>query len=634
MARARLSRLAVATVIVPLAILTPTVVGGGLAGAVADPLPLCGTTATSGAPPAIKHVVVVMLENLSYHQVIGSPNAPYQNQLASQCGSATSYFGATHSSAANYLAVSGGQYPPSSPPGCGSASACATAQDNLYHQLGSSGMTWGGFIESMPAPCYPKSSGQNTTRHALYGPGHNPPIFYTNISSAECKANDVGVPDLTAQSGPFWDALQNGLPSFSWVTPNTANDNEGPGTAAQNEQVADTWLQRFIGTVQQSNSYQAGNTLLLVTYDEGSGSDKATGEDCTNKNLDLPVTNGISAHQDSCHVPLFVVDPYTQAGASDNTFFDHYSITKTVEDIFGLPYLPHAADAQTTSFVGHFGIPAPGSGAPTPTVAITQPGTGSIVSGITAVTGTASDSSSNPQVQVSVDGGSTQTVSGTNWSANIDTTALPDGPHTITAQLVDANGTPETSDSVTVVVQNVITTSACPAAPIGMTELSGNVSVESAQTGWTGVYNSKSLVSRVQPAGGSYDGSWAIDVAPKAGTSGAAGVNNAKPLWVPGPPGTSTTAGQAYTASAFVNASTAGKKISLLVREFTPAGALVGSHKTTVTVSDTAWHQIASSYTAAQSGDFLRYSLFASNFASSSQYFLADCLSLQTRTLP
>jgi hypothetical protein len=47
-----------------------------------------------------------------------------------------------------------------------------------------------------------------------------------------------------------------------------------------------------------------------------------------------------------------------------------------------------------------------------------------------------------------------------------------------------------------------------------------------------------------------------------------------------------------------------------------------------MTLSDTSWHQITSSYTADDSGDSIRYFVYASNFASSSQDFLADCLSL------
>ena len=545
-----------------------------------------------------------------------------------QCGVAPTYFAATHSSAANYLAISAGQYPSASPSGCGRVAKCANPANNIYNQLAASGQTWGAYLESMPQSCATQSSGTNTPSHDLYDVGHNPPLFYTDIPAAACQANDVGVSDLRAQSGAFWNALQNQtLPSLSWVTPNAANNNEGPGTKAQNEQTADAWLQSFIGTVQQSNSYQSGNTLMFVTYDEGTGADAVNGEDCTNQSLDLPVTRGVSAHQDSCHVPLFVVYPYTPAGESDPSFFDHYSLTKTVEDIFGLPYLAHAGDAQTSSLLGHFGIPA-GAVNPGPSVSITQPASNATVSGTLTVSGTATDSAGVTQVQVSVDGGTPQPATGTaNWTASIDTTALSNGTHTISAQATDANGNVGTA-SITVTVNNTSTTTACPATPAGTTELSGNLSLEANQTGWTGNYNSNSSVTRVQPAGGSYDGTWALKVAPKA--SGAAGVNNASPIWVPGPPGLATTAGQVYTGSAFVQASVSGEQVSLVVRETTPSGTSVASHTTTVTLGDTAWHQVSSAYTAAATGDLIRYTLRASNFASPSQDFLADCLSLQT----
>ena len=159
--------------------------------------------------------------------------------------------------------------------------------------------------------------------------------------------------------------------------------------------------------------------MVLIAYDEGAGPDKVNGENCANESLDLPVTNGVSAHQESCHVPLFVVYPYTPAGDSDATFFDHYSITKTVEDLFGLPYLAHAGDAQTNSLVGHFGIPATVTTNPSPQVSITQPASNNTISGTVAVSGTAADSAGISQVQVSVDNGTPQVATGTtNWTAN------------------------------------------------------------------------------------------------------------------------------------------------------------------------------------------------------------------------
>jgi phospholipase C len=316
-------------------------------GATAATLPLCGSP---GPAPAVQHVIVVMVENRSYRQVVGSASAPFQASLAADCGVGTAMFGATHTSAANYLALSAGEYPTASPPGCGHVGTCADASQSLYAQLDAAGLTWKAYEEAMPTACDPKSSGD-------YKIGHNPVIFYTEITSAECQADDVPVASLTARSGPFWDDLQAGtLPSLSWITPGLSNDGENTcgGTCAL--AAADSWLRAFTGVVQESPEYQAGNTLMLVTYDEGTGNDTYTGEDCTNETLDMPVTNGTSAHQDSCHVPFFVIYPYTAAGDSDGTFFDHYSVTRTIEELFGLPYLAHAADAQTVSLIGHFGI--------------------------------------------------------------------------------------------------------------------------------------------------------------------------------------------------------------------------------------------------------------------------------------
>lgn len=477
-----------------------------------------GPCGVSGTPPAIQHVIVVMLENRSYNQVIGKSAAPYENELASDCGNATHAYGATHSSAANYLAASAGQYPAGSPSGC-DYTACASSEPSIYQQLDSAGLTWKAYEESMPSAC-------DKSNASPYKIGHNPPIFYTGISAAECQSHDIGVPSLTAASGAFWDDLQAGtLPAVSWITPNTSNDGENRCGGNCALAAADTWLENFMANVTASGEYQAGNTLVLITYDEGEGRDYAIGEDCTNETADL------GGSQPSCHVPLLVVYPYTQGG-NDSTFFDHYSITKSVEDVFGLPHLAHAGDAQTSSLAGHFGIPS-------------------------------------------------------------------------------GNGPTE-----------------CPVTPPGATQLSGNVSVESSKTGWQGTYNANSAVTRVEPAGGSYDGLWALQIAGRSG-SGKAGVNNARPTWIPGSPGLAATAGQKYTGSAFVEAGAPGEQVSLLIKEMTPQGVKAGKHTSTVTLNDTGWHQIKSAYTARYSGDSIRYSLYVSNLASPSRGLLADCLSLQ-----
>src|SRR4051812_49529859 len=78
-------------------------------------LSACGTRSVH--PPmadggrALPHparVAVMVLENRSYEQVIGSANAPYLNRLARHSALATRYYAITHPSLPNYIALTGG----------------------------------------------------------------------------------------------------------------------------------------------------------------------------------------------------------------------------------------------------------------------------------------------------------------------------------------------------------------------------------------------------------------------------------------------------------------------------------------------------------------------------------------------
>jgi hypothetical protein len=269
-----------------------------------------------------------------------------------------------------------------------------------------------------------------------------------------------------------------------------------------------------------------------------------------------------------------------------------------------------------------FGRPA---SYPDPIVSITQPTSNSTVSGALPISGTAQPqgSASIDHVQISVDNGPPQLATGgADWTASLDTTALANGVHTITATATDSDGNTG-SASVTVNVDNSGAT-ACPGTPAGATELSGNLSLESAQTGWTKPYTGRSVLARVEPPGGSYDGLWALRIKRKPGATGTAGVTNANPTWVG-----STTTGQVYTATAFAKASAPGEKVTLALRETASTGP-VGSHRTTMTLNDRKWHPITTAYTAHATGNVLHYSLYATNLSNKGQHLLADCLSLQT----
>src|SRR5436309_3134362 len=65
----------------------------------------CGT---ASGPANLQHVVWIWMENRDYSEVIGSSAAPYENQLATQCGVATNYTAVATPSLPNYIAAVSG----------------------------------------------------------------------------------------------------------------------------------------------------------------------------------------------------------------------------------------------------------------------------------------------------------------------------------------------------------------------------------------------------------------------------------------------------------------------------------------------------------------------------------------------
>jgi len=253
----------------------------------------CGTALTP--PTTYDHVVWVVMENHSYSEVIGSSSAPYINQLAGQCGSATNFFAESHPSLPNYIAMTSGSTQgitddngPSSHP---------LSVPSIFSQLGSGG--WRSLEESMPSNCDLSDSGEYAVRH-------NPAVYYTNIRT-DCASYDVplgSTPDLSAR--------------FTFVTPNLCDDMHDCSV-----QSGDTWLSGFLPKVFASAQYQAGRTAVFLTWDED---DSGSGN----------------------HIATLAIAPSVAAGTTSSTTFNHYSMLRTTEELLGLgSFIGNAATATS-----------------------------------------------------------------------------------------------------------------------------------------------------------------------------------------------------------------------------------------------------------------------------------------------
>ena len=242
------------------------------------------------------------MENKNYSSIVGSSSAPYENQIAQQCGLATNYHAITHPSLPNYIAlVSGGTQGITDD---GSPAQHPLSVNSLFQQVPTSK----GYEESMPSNCLLTDSGQ-------YAVKHNPYAYFTPIRT-QCQARDV--PMGTASSGNFHNDVAAGtLPPFSFVTPNLCNDMHDCSVAT-----GDAYLANLVPTIIAGPDYQQGRLAIVITFDENGGA---------------------SGNQ----VYWAVISPFTVPGTRSSTNFTHYSLLRTTEEILGVPLLGSASGAAS-----------------------------------------------------------------------------------------------------------------------------------------------------------------------------------------------------------------------------------------------------------------------------------------------
>src|ERR1700686_2117898 len=202
------------------------------------------TPTSTGSVPGFGHVVLVVEENSSYSEVIGSSEMPYLNSLASQYGLATQYFANTHPSIGNYFMLTTGQIVTNDDSFTGKVDV-----DNIVRELTASGKSWKSYAESRYDPI-------------LYAKRHDPLSFFSDVVDSSTQMQN-----LTLMSQFSSDRDNQALPNFSFVVPNLLNDgHSGP------LQVADAWLQDNIAPLISNATFQKDG-LLIIVFDEAATSD-------------------------------------------------------------------------------------------------------------------------------------------------------------------------------------------------------------------------------------------------------------------------------------------------------------------------------------------------------------------------
>jgi hypothetical protein len=314
--------------------------------------------------PNFNHIAVVVLENESYASTwgAGSP-ATYLNGLRAQGAFADQYYATGHVSLDNYVAMTSGQ--PDQPLTgsdceavnlytCSRAQLASDSGRNLGDQLDTAGLTWAGYMDSMPTPCAHADAsatavppdpyqGDSTTAPGNYADRHNPFLYYPDIldDNTRCVAHDLPYPQLGV------DITNDKVPAFSFITPDTCHDgHDAPCAGGEPGGLtsADLWLsQQLPSLIGYMDSH---NGLVLITFDEGATTD--TSGCCTGGPGGAAGIGG--------RVGLLALGNGISGGLVTHTQYDHASLLRTVEDSFGIT--EHLNNAGTATAMADLFAPA------------------------------------------------------------------------------------------------------------------------------------------------------------------------------------------------------------------------------------------------------------------------------------
>jgi len=278
-----------------------------------SPGPTPSPTPTPSDPSA-DHVVLVVLENHSFSDVIGNPVMPYLNSLAAQYSLAGNYFAVVHPSIGNYFMLTTGVVESTD-----DAFAGIVTDDNIVRALTASSLTWRAYMESIPAPGYTGPDVPPYLRH------HDPFSFFSDVlSSASEAANIVPFTQLAT------DLASGALPRFAFIAPNVEHDAHNcPGNAltcpdAAKLAAADAWLRSNIDPLLNSPAFVRG--VLIITFDESVTTDLAHG---------------------GGQVAAVLAGPLVKKGFRSTTFYQHPSTLRLILDLLHASDHPGASATAT-----------------------------------------------------------------------------------------------------------------------------------------------------------------------------------------------------------------------------------------------------------------------------------------------
>jgi hypothetical protein len=297
-----------------------------------DALPTAVVHHPAGSRP--QHVFIIVLENVSYDETFGPDSkAPYLSKCLTKKGQLlTNYYAIGHFSLDNYIAMVSGQSPnPETQQDCPifnefalikpglDANGQAVGHGCVYpadvsaiaDQLEARHLKWRGYMEDMRGSCQHPPLGemdpyQRARSDSQYATKHNPFVYFHSISDEDCRANDV--------------------PAI------------------------DSFLRRQVTMIMNSKAYQQDG-MLIITFDEADleGKDRDAHSCCgepIGPNTQSPGMFGPGGGK----IGAVIISSFVKPGIPNTKTYNHYSLLRSLETLFGLSHLGYAEKPNPGEF--------------------------------------------------------------------------------------------------------------------------------------------------------------------------------------------------------------------------------------------------------------------------------------------
>lgn len=363
----------------------------------------------AGLPP-VRHVFIVLLENQAYEGSFGPASpARYLKSLRQQGAGVPNYYGISHLSLGNYLALISGQAPnPATNLDCEvysefvSAGTTPDGQEigkgcvypahvrTLANQLEDAQLVWKAYLEDMgndpareSATCaHPPLGAPDNTEGATvrdqYATRHNPFVyFHAIIDTPACERQVVNLRELAHDL-----RRADTTPNFAFIVPNLCHDGHDGGGSSRcvNGEPgglvsADAFLRRLVPQISAAPAFRRDG-LLIITFDEADIADDY------DTNANARMADGAAAaccnEQPGPNIGAYdptpgyksptgmngpglvgpgggrigavMLSPFIRPGTVTTTPYNHYALLRSVEDLFGLSRLGYAAQAGLQGF--------------------------------------------------------------------------------------------------------------------------------------------------------------------------------------------------------------------------------------------------------------------------------------------